>query len=85
MQWNSCPSNFTMPDDTTICNNDSIVIDANSYCGADYTNYSYLWNTGDTTETITVYPDDITSEYNEYSVEVFNCVSQSCMYNLRYC
>lgn len=69
-QWNSCPANFTMPDDTTICNNDSIVIDANSACSADYANHSYLWNTGDTTETITVYPDDITSEYNEYSVEI---------------
>lgn len=69
-QWNSCIANFTMPDDTTICNNDSIVIDANSYCEANYANYSYYWNTGDTTETITVYPDDISSEYNEYSVEI---------------
>ncbi len=71
-QWNSCPANFTMPDDTTICNNDSIIIDANYYCSADYGNYSYFWNTGDTTETITVYADDITSEYNEYSVEILN-------------
>lgn len=68
--WNSCIANFTMPDDTTICNNDSIVIDANYYCSADYTNYSYYWNTGDTTEIITVYANDISSEYNEYSVEI---------------
>ncbi|MFC2114800.1 T9SS type A sorting domain-containing protein, partial [Bacteroidota bacterium] len=76
-----CPANFDMPDDTTLCNNDSIVLDANSVnCYASYSHYSYLWNTGDTTETLTVYPDDILSAYKEYTVEItFSSYGQFCI------
>ncbi len=80
-QWNSCPANFTMPDDTTICNNGSIILDANPNCSADYTNYSYLWNTGATTDTIRVYASGITGDYSKYNLTVtyhstnINCTS----------
>jgi hypothetical protein len=71
-QWNNCPANFAMPDDTTIYITDSIVIDANSYCDANYDNYSYLWSTGDTTETITVKATALGVGSYNYSVSVTN-------------
>ena len=71
-QWNNCPANFAMPDDTTIYINDSIVIDANPYCDANYDNYSYLWSTGDTTEIIMVNGTDLGVGSYSYSVSVTN-------------
>lgn len=71
-QWNNCPANFAMPDDTTIYITDSIVIDANPYCNTNYDNYSYLWSTGDTTETITVNATALGVGSYTYSVSVTN-------------
>jgi len=74
-QWNNCPANFRMPEDTTIYINDSIVIDANPHCEANYDNYSYLWSTGDTTETITVNATALGVGSYSYSVSVTNHTS----------
>ncbi|MCK5856645.1 MAG: T9SS type A sorting domain-containing protein, partial [Bacteroidales bacterium] len=54
--------------DTTICWNHHIMLDA----GAGYT--SYLWNTGETTQTISLDSMEFIIGSNDYSVEVVNSV-----------
>ena len=54
IHYSFCSANLNMPRDTTITYSEPIILDANSSCEANYDYYSFLWNTGDTTETITL-------------------------------
>ncbi len=61
---------ITLGDDASVCQGDSFILDA----GAGFK--SYLWNTGDTTQTITV------TQAGEYWVQVtnqFNCFASDTM------
>ncbi|MCD4834716.1 MAG: T9SS type A sorting domain-containing protein, partial [Bacteroidales bacterium] len=52
---------------------ETLVLDANSTsCSADYDNYSYLWSTDETTETITVSATTLGVGSYTYSVSVTN-------------
>ncbi len=53
---NTISTNFTFPSDTFVCAGDSINLTANG-------GTSYLWNTTDTTATISVTPTDTTTYY----------------------
>ncbi len=52
--YDNYPADFNLPD-TAICNNQSLLLNANLYSGTDvYSYFSFQWNTGDTTQTLTV-------------------------------
>jgi len=60
------PEKPTLPPTANLCLNPSILLDANSNNIAGYT---YLWNTGETTKTVTV-----TKPYNPISVTIKNSI-----------
>ncbi|MBA7567617.1 hypothetical protein ES708_09332 [subsurface metagenome] len=75
---NYCMANLTMPKDTTITYIEPIILDANAGCSANYESYSYLWNTGDTTETITLDTLQYGLGTHTFSVTVINKASNFC-------
>ncbi len=67
---NVLPSaNVQLGNDTTLCLGDSLVLSAPAPPAGE--TYSYLWNTGDTTQSITVFPNVIDSTF-VYYVDVSN-------------
>ncbi len=72
-EWNRCPANLNMPADTTIYPGETLTLDANTVsCGAEYSIYSYEWNTGDTTETITIDANSLGIGTYDYSISITN-------------
>jgi len=51
---NSTEISLTLPDDTTICRNDSIII--HSFPSGGYVPYTYLWSTGDSLDSLITVP-----------------------------
>jgi hypothetical protein len=69
-----------MPADTTIYIGETLVLDANASCPANYDTHSYLWNTGETTETITVDAGGLGVGFYSYDVTVINNLnSRTCV------
>ncbi len=59
-------ANINLPD-TAICNNQSLTLQANQYSGSDaYNYYTYLWSTGDTTNTLLI--DSNLFDLGEYNI-----------------
>ncbi len=76
VHYNYCLAEI-LADTNTIELHDSLVLTANG-CWADYEDYDYLWNTGDTSHQITVKGADLGVGAHYFSVEIINRYKNNC-------
>jgi hypothetical protein len=79
IHFNSCVADLSLPADTLITVNDSIVLQAaSSLCSEDYSVFDYSWNTGDTTKSLVLYGKELGVGTHEIVVTIINYMANGC-------